>query len=216
VNLVVLLIFFGKALKELQKEDPDLWRRSDLVITDKIYMGTSDNKQANRIDRYFGQNELGLSRKHLIEGMTDLLKRLQLEYVDIIYAHRYDGLTPMLEIVQGFNYIIQKGWASYWGTSMWPAQKLTEAYWIAKINHLIPPVVEQPIYNMFARQYVELEYLPMFELPYGLGTSIFSPLDAGILTGKYNKEIPKDSRLGGDRLAIWFKDFLNKEKVEKN
>jgi len=178
-------------------------------------MGTSDNKQSNGKDRYYGVNELGLSRKHLMEGMKDALKRLQLEYVDIIYAHRYDALTPMLEIVQSFTDIIRKGYAFYWGTSMWPSQKLTEAYWIAKVYNLIPPIVEQPLYSMFSRQYLELEYLPMFELPYKLGTTIWSPLEGGILTGKYNKEIPKDSRIGGDRLAKYFKDFLQKEKIEK-
>jgi len=150
-----------------------------------------------------------------MEAMKDILIRLQLEYVDVVYAHRYDALTPMLEIVQGFTDIIKKGHAFYWGTSMWPAQKLTEAYWIAKINNLIPPIVEQPIYNMFARQYLELEYLPMFDYPYQLGTTIWSPLDGGILTGKYNKDIPKDSRLGGDRLGKWFKDNLKAAKVEK-
>jgi len=208
-------IFFGKALKELQQEDGALWRRSDLVITDKLYMGVSDGKAPNRPDRYFGVNELGLSRKHLIEGMKDCLKRLQLDYVDIIYAHRYDGLTPMLEIVQGFTDIIKKGYAFYWGTSMWPNYRLVEAYWIAKVHNLITPVVEQPVYNMFSRKYVELEYLPLYENPYQLATTIWSPLDAGVLTGKYNKGIPDDSRMGGDRLKAWFSNNLNQEKVQK-
>jgi len=102
------VFFFGKALKELQKENADLWRRSDLVITDKIYFGTSDNKQPNIRERNYGKNELGVSRKHLMEAMKDILIRLQLEYVDVVYAHRYDALTPMLEIVQGFTDIIKK------------------------------------------------------------------------------------------------------------
>merc|ERR1712048_996004 len=145
-------------------------------------------------------NEAGLSIKKIVESMKDELARLQLDYVDIVYVHRYDPTTPMLEIVRAFNKLIQDGKAFYWGTSMWTAQKLTEAYWVAKINNLIPPVVEQPIYNMFSRDWLENQYLPLMEAPYSLGMTVFSPLDSGILTGKYVKkeETPKDSRLGKD------------------
>merc|ERR1712130_234659 len=101
-------------------------------------------------------------------------------------------------IVRGFTKLINDGKAFYWGTSMWSAQKLTEAYWLAYVHHLIPPVVEQPIYNMFARDIMEKEYSPMFKHPYSMGTTVWSPLDSGVLTGKYVKEIPKDSRLGGN------------------
>merc|ERR1712241_1165850 len=143
------------------------------------------------------------------------------DYVDIVYAHRYDPTTPMLEIVRAFNKLIQDGKAFYWGTSMWTAQKLTEAYWVAKINNLIPPVVEQPMYNMLRRDIVEDAYLPLMEAPYNMGMTVWSPLDSGVLTGKYVKEIPKDSRLGGNnRLGNnWFgneKYIGNKnEKVAK-
>jgi len=142
--------------------------------------------------------EYGLSMKKLIESMNAELSRLQLDYVDIVYAHRFDHATPMLEIVRGFTKLINDGKAFYWGTSMWSAQKLTEAYWLAYVHHLIPPVVEQPIYNMFARDIMEKEYSPMFKYPYSMGTTVWSPLDSGVLTGKYVKEIPKDSRLGGN------------------
>jgi len=151
-----------------------------------------------------------------MEGIKGSLERLQLDYVDIVYAHRYDSVTPMEEIVRGFTDIIRSGKAFYWGTSMWPAQKITEAYWIARLKNLIPPVVEQPIYNMFSRDIVELEYPPLYEQPYGLGTTIWSPLDSGILTGKYNDEIPTDSRLSDkNRISGWFKLYYEKTKEEK-
>jgi len=164
-------------------------------------------------------NGKGTNFKKLNQSMTEELARLQLDYVDIVYAHRYDPTTPMLETVRGFTKLIQDGKAFYWGTSMWSAQKLTEAYWIAKMNGLIPPVVEQPQYNMFAREKLEKEYLPMFELPYGLGTTTWSPLDSGMLTGKYVKEVPKDSRLGGNnRLGNnWWgnEKYIKQEKNDK-
>jgi len=209
---------FGKALKKLQKKDPLLWRRSDLVITAKLFFFDGTGKQSNSspLTVKYAKNELGLSRKHVMEGMKGCLERLQLDYVDIVYAHRYDPSTPMEEIVRGFTDIIRSGKAFYWGTSMWPAQKITEAYWIAQLNNLIPPVVEQPIYNMFSRNIVELEYAPLYEKPYGLGTTIWGPLDSGILTGKYNDEIPPDSRLSDkNRLSGWVKPRLEKTKAEK-
>eukprot|EP01084_Bolivina_argentea_P082768 149862_1 len=205
---------FGCALKKLQEKDAKLWRRSDLVITTKLYF-SGDVTEENSPTRSYKPNDIGLSRKHLIEGINESLKRLQLDYVDIIYAHRYDAFTPMLEIVRGFTDIIRSGKAFYWGSSCWTAQKLTEAYWIAKINKLIPPVVEQPPYHMFSRPIVEIEYKPLYEAPYKLGTTTFSPLDSGILTGKYAKEVPTDSRLGGkNRLGKWWgnEKYLSQEK----
>jgi len=130
-----------------------------------------------------------------MEGMDACLKRLQLDYVDVVFCHRPDELTPTEEIVQAYTDIIHSGKALYWGSSEWTAQQITEAYWIAKQNHLIPPVVEQPQYNMFERDRVEKEYRRLYKQPYGLGTTIWSPLASGVLTGKYNKEVPKDSRM---------------------
>jgi len=205
----------------LQAKDPVLWRRSDLVITTKLCFFDGTGKQKNGPHIAYAENELGLSRKHLMEGINGSLERLQLEYVDVVFAHRYDPLTPMEEIVRGFTDIIRSGKAFYWGTSQWTSQKITEAYWIAKVNNLIPPVVEQPLYNMFARDLLESEYLPIFQQPYAIGTTIWSPLDSGILTGKYNKDVPKESRMGDNRLSVWFKSRYEKtmsdkcEKVEK-
>lgn len=141
-------------------------------------------------------NNIGLSRKHVIEGTKASLERLGLDYVDVISAHRPDRLTPMEETVRAFNYVIEKGWAFYWGTSMWGADEIAEACMVAKNLGLIAPIVEQPIYNMIDRGKVEGEFariLPKF----GIGTTVYSPLKEGILTGKYNdhpQKPPADSR----------------------
>ena len=150
--------------------------------------------------------------------MRDALKRQQLEYVDIVYAHRPDPLTSIEEIVRSFNDIIDRGYAFHWGTSMWKPTQIVEAYYIAKLLNLRPPVIEQPIYSMFDRQVVEKSYLDLFKAPYKLGTTIWNVLDRGILSGKYNKEIPKDGRLSGNnRLGafVGHSKHVTKEKVDK-
>ncbi len=157
------------------------WKRSDLVISTKIFWGGS------------GPNDKGLSRKHIIEGIEASLARLQMEYVDLVFCHRPDPYTPVEETVQGMNYIINHGKAFYWGTSEWSAQQIMEAYAIARREHLIPPQMEQPEYNMFNRERVEKEYARLYT-EIGLGTTIFSPLSSGLLTGKYNKGIPEGTR----------------------
>lgn len=157
------------------------WKRSDLVISTKIFWGGS------------GPNDKGLSRKHIIEGIEASLARLQMEYVDLVFCHRPDPYTPVEETVRGMNYIINHGKAFYWGTSEWSAQQIMEAYAIARREHLIPPQMEQPEYNMFNRERVEKEYARLYT-EIGLGTTIFSPLSSGLLTGKYNKGIPEGTR----------------------
>ena len=169
-------IAMGKAIKKYN------WSRSSLVVTTKIYWGGS------------GVNERGLSRKHIIEGLNASLKRLDLEYVDVVYAHRPDQLTPMEEVVRAFNWVIEKGLAFYWGTSEWSAEEIMDAQRVAERLGLIGPICEQPQYNMFEREKLENEYLPLFKKT-GLGTTIWSPLASGVLTGKYLNGIPKDSRL---------------------
>jgi voltage-dependent potassium channel beta subunit len=151
------------------------------VISTKIFWGGN------------GPNDVGLSRKHLIEGTKNSLKRLQLDYVDLLFCHRPDPNTPIEETVRAMDHIINAGLAFYWGTSEWSAKEIEEAHKIAQAIHAIPPTMEQPEYNMFHREKVEEEYLPIYK-SYGMGTTIWSPLDLGILTGKYNNGIPEDSR----------------------
>mmetsp|Transcript_68104 Transcript_68104/g.108092 ORF Transcript_68104/g.108092 Transcript_68104/m.108092 type:complete len:362 (-) Transcript_68104:227-1312(-) len=192
----------GQAIKKLQEEDPKAWRRSDIVISTKIFWGPGG-----------GQNEKGLSRKHVIEGMNGCLERLQLDYVDVVFCHRPDPLTPTEEVVRAFTSLIRQGKAFYWGTSEWSAQQITEAYWIAKVEGLIAPVVEQPQYNMFTRDNLEKEFLRLFDAPYRLGTTIWSPLKSGILTGKYNKDVPDGSRMA-QKGYEWLAKRWDAEKAE--
>ncbi|MCX8061149.1 MAG: aldo/keto reductase [Anaerolineales bacterium] len=158
------------------------WKRSDLVVSTKIFWGGE------------GVNDCGLSMKHIMEGMNASLKRLQMDYVDLVFCHRPDLYTPIEETVWAMNLLIQQGKAFYWGTSEWSAAQIMEAYGIARREHLIPPVMEQPEYNMFARQRVEAEYTHLYRT-IGLGTTTWSPLASGLLTGKYNEGIRAGSRL---------------------
>lgn len=174
------------------------WKRSDLVISTKIFWGGR------------GPNDRGLSRKHIIEGTDASLKRLQLDYVDLIYCHRPDVHTPIEETVRAMNHVINQGKALYWGTSEWGRAQLLEAYYIARREHLIPPTMEQPEYNMFQRERVEQEYLPLYR-EMGLGTTIYSPLASGLLTGKYNHGMPKDTRLSLPRYQWLRPQFTGKE-----
>ncbi|MBC8505750.1 MAG: aldo/keto reductase [Anaerolineales bacterium] len=178
------------------------WKRSDLVISTKIYWGGQ------------GPNDRGLSRKHILEGMDASLSRLALDYVDLVFAHRADFHTPMEETVRAFNHLIDQGKAFYWGTSEWSATEIMEAYAIARREHLIPPLMEQPQYHMFHRERFEAEYAPLYE-EVGLGTTIWSPLASGLLTGKYNKETPKDTRLSLDGYEFLRSRFEGDE-AEKN
>lgn len=177
------------------------WKRSDLVLSTKIYWGGS------------GQNDTGLSMKHILEGTNAALKRLQTEYVDLIFCHRPDFYTPIEETVRAMNIIINQGKAFYWGTSEWSESQILEAYHIAKREHLVPPVMEQPQYNMFHREKVEKEYSNLYK-QIGLGTTIWSPLASGFLTGKYNDGIPDDSRLALKGYE-WLKEKLGSEEGRK-
>ncbi|KAJ7438086.1 NADP-dependent oxidoreductase domain-containing protein [Mycena galericulata] len=172
----------GRVLKELG------YKRSDLVISTKIFWGLRN-----------GPNDGGLSRKHIIEGTQDCLERLQMTYVDVIFAHRYDRTVPMEEIVRAFNYVIEKGWAFYWGTSEWSAQEIEEAHHVATRLNLIAPIAEQMQHNMFHRERPEKEYASLYK-NYGYGTTVFSPLASGMLTGKYNNGIPEDSRFARESM----------------
>ena len=158
------------------------WKRTDLVVSTKIFWGGE------------GPNDAGLSRKHILEGTRASLARLQMDYVDLIFCHRPDIRTPIEETVRAMNHLIDQGLAYYWGTSEWSAAQIMEAYSIARRERLIPPLMEQPQYNMFHRERVEKEYAHLYE-EIGLGTTIWSPLASGLLTGKYNQEIPEGTRL---------------------
>ncbi|KAG8691874.1 hypothetical protein FRC09_011509 [Ceratobasidium sp. 395] len=180
-------IEMGRAIRELGL------RRTSLIISTKIYNGIGRK----------GPNDRGLSRKHLIEGLTQSLERLQMDYVDIVYAHCPDPKVPMLEIVRVFDWLINQGKAFYWGTSGWSATQIEEAYHIADQYRLIAPIAEQPCYNAFTRKRVEVEYQHVYER-YSYGLATFSPLDGGFLTGKYNSgEIPGDSRYATSQNDPW-------------
>lgn len=157
------------------------WDRSSYLVSTKIFWGGP------------GPNQRGLSRKHIIEGTDAALKRLRVDYVDLIFCHRADLHTPVEETVWAMNQVIQQGKALYWGTSEWPGNRILEAYHVARREHLIPPVMEQPQYHLFHRERFEKEFDPLYER-IGLGTTIWSPLAGGLLTGKYNDGIPEGSR----------------------
>lgn len=168
----------GTALKELD------WPRDEYVLITKIFFGTGRKEPNTR----------GLSRKHVIEGLKSSLQRLQTPYVDVVFAHRPDVGTPLLEIVEGFTQAIRNlNLAYYWGTSEWSAQQIAEATRLAEKHNLIAPVAEQPQYNAFHRERFEVEFKPLFD-QFSYGTTIWSPLASGLLTGKYNDGIPSDSR----------------------
>jgi voltage-dependent potassium channel beta subunit len=154
----------------------------------------------------------GLSRKHLIEACEAALKRFQLDYLDLFYCHRPDKQTPIEETVWTMHQLIMQGKILYWGTSEWSAQEIMEAHMFAKQNHLIGPIVEQPEYNMFVRNKVEVEFSQIYK-SVGLGTTIWSPLASGILSGKYNDQFPDGTRLGMDGLE-WLKERnLTQERI---
>jgi len=168
----------GRVIKELG------WDRRDIIISTKIFFGTARKEK---------HNTRGLSRKHLIEGTLASLKRLQLDYVDIVFAHRPDVTTPMEETVRAFNWLIDNNKTFYWGTSEWTQMQIQQAHEIARRLHMVGPIAEQPHYSMFHRQRFEVEYGPLWKHE-SMGSTIWSPLDSGLLTGKYNDGIPDGSR----------------------
>jgi voltage-dependent potassium channel beta subunit len=188
----------GEAIKQLG------WRRGSYLISTKFYWGLHDNINERNT----------LNRKRLIEGINGSLQRLQLDYVDLIYCHRPDKNTPIEETVWAMHNIIEWGKALYWGTSEWSAAEIVSAIEIADRHHLHKPVTEQPVYNLFERQRFTREYERVYR-DYGYGSTIWSPLASGLLTGKYNKGIPPGSR-GALEGYDWLRDDLtNKEKLAK-
>lgn len=188
----------GKILKSHK------WERESFVVSSKVFFGT-ENK---------GPNRVGLSRKHVIEACNAALKRLQVDYLDLYFCHRPDKNTPIEETVWAMNTLLQQGKILYWGTSEWSASEIMEAIRVAKQYNLIGPTMEQPQYNLLERNKMENEYLLLFK-EYGLGTTIWSPLASGLLSGKYTSGITKDTRLELKGME-WLKDaVLNEEKLKK-
>ncbi|WP_284325067.1 potassium channel beta subunit family protein [Cypionkella aquatica] len=192
-------LVMGQALHSLG------WSRDSYIVSSKVFWGGEKPTQR------------GLSAKHVIEAAHAALRRLQVDYLDLYFCHRPDIDTPIEETVRAMHNLIVQGKVLYWGTSEWSAQQITEAHMVARAAGLTPPVMEQPQYNLFERQKVEADYAPLYDT-LGLGTTIWSPLASGILTGKYNAAIPNDSRMNLPGYE-WLRDMLasdaGQEKLSK-
>jgi voltage-dependent potassium channel beta subunit len=184
------------------------WSREDLVITTKIFFGARSFTELHEA----GPNDCGLSRKHIVEGTKASLKRLQLDYVDVLFCHRPDPYTPVEEVVRAMNFAIDQGWAFYWGTSQWSAADIIEACEIADRLGLIRPIVEQTVYSILDRNKVDFEYVDLYK-KYKLGLTTWSPLAFGALTGKYSAGTPGGSRMESALYKASTPDFA--ERVAK-
>lgn len=182
------------------------WDRTSIVLSSKAYFGWRGKQNK--------PNQTGLSRKHLTEACHEALQRLQTDYLDLYFCHRPDKKMPIAEVVQTMNTLIQQGKILYWGTSEWSGVEIMEAHRIAEAYRLIGPAMEQPQYNLFERSKVDAEYLEIYK-NVGLGTTIWSPLAAGLLTGKYNDGVPEGSRFQIEGFE-WLRDrWLMQEKINK-
>ncbi len=191
-------IVMGNILKKLG------WDRTSFLVSSKVFFGLGDAKP----------NQRGLSRKHIVEGCHTAMKRLQVDYLDLLFCHRPDKSVPIEETVWTMHNLVAQGKILYWGTSEWNASEIMEAHLAATKHHLIGPVMEQPEYNMFRREKMEHEYLHLFK-HHGMGTTTWSPLASGILSGKYLDGFPEDTRLGIQGLE-WLKErTLKSERLEK-
>jgi len=193
-------IVMGNILKKMN------WDRDTWIVSSKVYWGRTANPKPN---------QKGLMRKHIVEACHAALERLQVDYLDVYYAHRPDVNTPMEEVVWSFHNLILQGKILYWGTSEWTAQQITEAHLVAARHHLIGPVAEQNQYNLLHRDMMEREYLPLFD-HYGMGTTIWSPLASGMLTDKYFDGSKGDEQTRMDMMQ-WLKERAlgDMDKVEK-
>jgi len=185
-------MIMGKAIRDLPREA--------LVISSKVFWPTMP-----------GPNGRGLSRKHVIESLHASLKRLELDYLDLYFCHRFDPDTPVEEVVYTMDTLIRQGKILYWGTSEWEAAQIVQAYGVAQRYNLAPPTMEQPQYNMFHRKRVEIELSPICK-EFGLGLTTWSPLYFGILSGKYNEGIPEGSRASLEDMA-WIRDRITPERI---
>ena len=191
-------IVMGNILKKVG------WDRTSYIVSSKVFWGGKLPTQ------------MGLSRKHIVEACNAALKRLQVEYLDLFFCHRPDKNTPVEETVRAMSDLVAQGKILYWGTSEWSAQQIMEAYSVARQYNLMPPTMEQPQYNMFHRERVEVEYSRLYA-EIGTGTTIWSPLASGLLTGKYNNAVPDDTRINRPGVE-WLKESmigeLAKPKIE--
>lgn len=186
----------GRVLKQVG------WRRESLVLSTKLFWGGE------------GPNDIGLSHKHVMEGFHNALERWQVEYLDLAFCHRPDPNTPIEETVRAFDILIKQGKLFYWGTSEWSAPEIITAIKVAREHGLTPPVMEQPQYSLLARERFELEYAKVFS-DYGYGSTIWSPLASGVLSGKYDSGVPEGSRFAQQQYA-WLKDkMVTKEIIAK-
>ncbi len=178
------------------------WRREGLVLSTKIFWGGE------------GPNDVGLSHKRVIEGVHAALRRWQVDSLDLVFCHRPDPETPIEETVRAFDVLIKQGKVFYWGTSEWAASEVTTAFRVAREHGLTPPTMEQPQYNMLVRERFEKEYAPLWE-QFSYGSTTWSPLASGVLTGKYEAGLPKDARLSLEKYG-WLKDrLLTEENLKK-
>lgn len=192
----------GKVLKKMK------WDRDSYCVSSKVFFGFRGTENTK-------PNQNGLSRKHVFEACHQALERLKVDYLDLYFCHRPDKNTPIEETVWAMHNLITQGKVLYWGTSEWSAQEIMEAHMVAKQHHLIAPIVEQPQYNMLTRQKVELEFSQIYKTV-GLGTTIWSPLASGVLTGKYNgNKNPKGTRLNMEGMDWLKKNVLEKENIKK-
>ncbi len=182
------------------------WDRSSFIVSSKVFFG--------RYGKHFKPNQKGLSRKHVIEACEEALKRLQVDYLDLYFCHRPDKNTPIEETVFAMNTLLNQGKILYWGTSEWSGVEIMDAHRIAEKYNLIGPVMEQPQYNLFHRDKVEKEFDRIYDTV-GLGTTIWSPLASGLLTGKYNDGIPEDSRMHLEEFS-WLTDrWMKEQNIDK-
>lgn len=188
--------YFGKSEEVMGKIlKKSGWDRTTYLVSSKVFWGGKL------------PNQTGLSKKHVFEACHAALRRLQVDYLDFYFCHRPDPSTPMEETVRAMHQLIMQGKVLYWGTSEWSAQEIMEAHAVARQHNLIPPVMEQPQYNMLHRQRVEAEYAKLYDVV-GLGTTIWSPLASGVLTGKYNEGIPKEQTRLKEENLDWLKETV--------
>ncbi|MGN6328144.1 MAG: potassium channel beta subunit family protein [Rhodanobacter sp.] len=178
--------------------------RDSYCVSSKVFFGSAKNPLPT---------QRGLSRKHVIEACHQAMQRLRVDYLDLYFCHRADPETPMEETVAAMDTLVRQGKVLYWGTSEWSAENIHEAHRVARENHMYAPVMEQPEYNLLHRERVEVEYAPLYEA-YGMGTTIWSPLASGLLSGKYNNGVPPDSRLAQAGYE-WLRDSVLGEGLEK-